>query len=1160
MPTFSHLHVHTQYSLLDGAADIKALMKKAAADGMPAMAITDHGNMFGVFEFVKEAQKANIKPIVGCEFYLTDDRHKKQFTAQQRDKRYHQLLLAKNQTGYHNLSMLCSLGYIEGLYSKYPRIDKELIVKYHEGLIATTCCLGAEVPQAIMHKSVEEAEKLFLWWLDLFGEDYYVELQNHQLEEQKKVNATLIAFARKHGVKVIASNDSHYIDQADAVAQDILLCINTGELRSKPIGDGKGYRFGFANDQFYFKTQAEMNALFKDIPEAIDNTNEIVDKVTPPVIEQKTLLPNFPLPRPFTDANDYLHHLTYEGAQKRYGLLTPEIRSRIDFELKTISDMGFAGYFLVVGDFIGAARNMNVFVGPGRGSAAGSVVAYCIGITNIDPIKYNLLFERFLNPERVSMPDIDTDFDDAGRQQVIDYVVQKYGRTQVAQLITFNTLASKMSIKDVARVLELPLHEANDLTKKLPQRLGDKLNYSLHEAYEKVPELNIIYQAQDLKAETLKLAEKLEGSVRGTGIHAAGIIIAPDDITKYIPVCTNNDTDLFITQFEGNLIESAGMLKMDFLGLKTLSILRDALFNIKKRHGIEIKLDEIPLDDKKTFQLYQRGETIGTFQFESEAMRKYLRALVPTDIEDLIAMNALYRPGPMDNIPDYISRKHGRVKVEYPDPLLAPILKNTYGIMIYQEQIMKVAQVIGGYSLGGADILRKAMGKKEKEKMAKERTKFVNGAFALHQIDEKKANEIFDTMEKFAEYGFNRAHSAAYTVLSFQTGYLKANYPAEFMASVLSRSNDLVTTTFFIDECKRMGISVLGPDINESDALFSVNPQGQIRFGLQAIKGLGETAIASIIEERERNGPFTNLADVISRVQSRSLNRRSIESLVYAGALDCFEGIHRAQYMASLPGENITTIERMIKISNNKSNSSQSLMGSLFDDLPAEDKMIQIRYPVVEPWTSFEKLVREKEVTGIYLSGHPLDAFKLEVRRYCNCNLNNLDDYVDRNITFAAILVKSSHLISKNQRPFATLEFEDWSGTKTFRIFGEYYLRFKHLLVNGNMLYVEGRNKVNQYNQAVEFTYQNISLLQDMRNNLCKGITLRTDVNSINDNMISRLDDLLKKHPGIFPVSVEIRDISDTYLIMSSNEHRVSLDDAFIHACQNFSEFEILLN
>lgn len=635
MPDFTHLHVHSQYSLLDGAASIKGLMQKAQKDGMKAIALTDHGNMFGAFNFVNEANKYNLKPIVGCEFYVVEDRFRKEFTKGDKDVRYHQLLLAKDQEGYRNLSKLCSLGYIDGLYSKWPRIDKKLIEQYHKGLIATTCCIGAEVPQAILNKGEEEAEKIFRWWLDMFGEDYYIELQRHKLEDldgtgisQEDINQVLLKWARKYNVKAIATNDSHYIDQQDWTAHDILLCVNTGELQKTPVGDGRGFRFGFPNDQFFFKTQQEMNTLFSDVPETIDNTNEIVDKVAQIKLSRDILLPNFQLPDGFTDADDYLKHLTFKGAAKRYAELTPEIEERLNYELGIIKMMGFAGYFLIVQDFIAAGRDLGVCVGPGRGSAAGSAVAFCIGITNIDPVKYNLLFERFLNPERVSMPDIDIDFDDEGRQRVIDYVVDKYGKNQVAQIITFGTMAAKSSIKDVARVLDLPLPEANFLAKLVPEQVGTTLS----KAYEEVPELKQIKQGDTEHAKVLKLAETLEGSVRNTGIHAAGVIIAPDDITNYIPVSTSKDSDLLVTQFDGKLIESAGMLKMDFLGLKTLTIIRDALALIRKNHGLDIDIDEIPLDDPKTYALYQRGDTVGTFQFESEGMRMYLKDLKPTNI------------------------------------------------------------------------------------------------------------------------------------------------------------------------------------------------------------------------------------------------------------------------------------------------------------------------------------------------------------------------------------------------------------------------------------------------------------------------------------------------------------------------------------------------
>ncbi|MFM9028735.1 MAG: DNA polymerase III subunit alpha, partial [Bacteroidota bacterium] len=911
MPSFSHLHVHTQFSLLDGAADISDLYKKAVSDRMPAIAITDHGNMFGVFKFVAEASKHNtkdapdtIKPIVGCEFYLVADRTKKTFSRDDKDQRYHQLFLAKNSEGYANLVKLCSLGYMEGLYGKYPRIDKELVMKYHKGLIATTCCLGASVPRTILRKGEAEGEKEFKWWLDLFGEDYYIELQRHDIPEQDQVNALLVKWAARYNVKIIASNDSHYVDKDDSNAHDILLCINTGEKQSTPsmkeFSDdelaGKGRRFAFYNDEFYFKSTEEMSKLFSDLPEAIDNTNEIVSKVEPLKLKQDILLPHFQLPPGFTDQDEYLKHITYEGANARYKDITPDIDERIRFELFTIKTMGFAGYFLIVADFIKAGRDLGVFVGPGRGSAAGSAVAYCIGITNIDPIKYKLLFERFLNPDRKSMPDIDTDFDDVGRQRVIDYVVDKYGRQQVAQIVTYGTMAAKMSIKDVARVLDLPLPDSNTLAKLVPERPGielqrvleaplegdkslrDKENLGADEI-ESVKALRKIYSGDDLRAAVLKEALRLEGSVRNTGIHAAGIIIAPKDLTEIIPVATSKDTDLLITQYDGKVIEDAGVIKMDFLGLKTLTIVRDALRLIKKNHGVDIDIDLIPLDDQKTLELYQRGETNGTFQFESPGMQKYLKELRPDKLEDLIAMNALYRPGPIDYIPNFIARKHGREKVTYDLPAMEEYLQETYGITVYQEQVMLLSQKLAGFTKGDADTLRKAMGKKQKEVLDKMKSKFMDGCKA-NSHNQDICEKIWTDWEAFASYAFNKSHSTCYAFLAFQTAYLKAHYPAEYMASVLTHNlSNIDKITFFMEECRRMGIPVLGPDVNESQYDFAVNDKGQIRFGLGAVKGVGEAAVQSIIDERS-NGSYSDIFDLARRISGKAANKKCVESMI----------------------------------------------------------------------------------------------------------------------------------------------------------------------------------------------------------------------------------------------------------------------------------------
>jgi len=897
MPEFSHLHVHTQFSLLDGAADISRLFKKAKDDGMKAMAITDHGNMFGAFKFVAEAGKHGVKPIVGCEFYVVDDRHKKQFTKEKRDVRFHQLLLAKSAKGYQNLVKLCSLGYMEGLYSKWPRIDKELILKYHEDLIATTCCIGASVPQAILKNGEDEAEKEFKWWLDIFGEDYYIELQRHDLDEQHVVNKVLLGFAKKYNVKIICSNDSHYVDQQDANAHDILLCVNTGDVQATPIATdeegGKGFRFGFPNDQFYFKSQSEMEKLFNDLPESLDNTNEIVDKIDHLELKRDILLPNFPVPEEFRihtgEGSDklnqweYLKDMSYKGAQKRYKEITPEIEERLNFELFTVKTMGFAGYFLIVSDFIRAGRDMGVFVGPGRGSAAGSVVAYCIGITNIDPLKYNLLFERFLNPDRKSMPDIDTDFDDAGRQKVIDYVVDKYGKNQVAQIVTYGSMAARTSIQDVARVLNVPLPEVNALKKLVPETLG----ITLKDAFEQVPELKAILKGNDIRAKVLQEAAKLEGSVRNIGVHAAGIIIAPYDLTDIVPMATSKESELLITQYDGKVIEDAGILKMDFLGLKTLTIIKDSLRLIKQNHGVEIDIDTIPLDDQQTFELYQRGDTNGTFQFESDGMQTYLRELKPDKFEDLIAMNALYRPGPMEYIPNFIARKRGREQVSYDLPDMEEYLSDTYGVTVYQEQVMLLSQKLAGFTKGEADVLRKAMGKKDRYTLDKLKPRFVEGA-KNNGHDEKTVGKIWTDWEKFASYAFNKSHSTCYAFVAYQTAWLKTHYPAEYMAAVLNNQNNLDKISFFMEESRHMGIAVLGPDINESDLSFTVNKKGEVRFGMSAIKGVGEKAVESIIEERSANGPYASVTDFARRSNPRAANKKVYENLVYGGAFDCF--------------------------------------------------------------------------------------------------------------------------------------------------------------------------------------------------------------------------------------------------------------------------------
>ena len=1182
MPVFSHLHSHTQYSLLDGQASIGALMKKAQADGMPAVALTDHGNMFGAFNFVAEANKYNVKPIVGCEFYLVADRHKKTFLREkgEKDNRYHQLLLAKDQAGYHNLSKLCSLSFIEGVYSKFPRIDKELLLQYHEGLIATSCCIGAEVPQAILFESEERAEELLKWWLDVFGDDYYIEIQRHGLmnfdgtgKSQEDVNQVLLRLAKKYNVKVICTNDSHYVDQTDYAAHDLLLCVNTAEERSIPVGDfetnyytvltadqrvhydtldnlraahaydenarrmlsrideelqkppkQRRRRFGFANDQFFFKSQAEMNALFSDVPQSVDNTNEIVDKITPPKLARDILLPNFPLPPQFANADEFLRDLTFKGAfegpKPRYAERTAEVEERLNYELRIIQTMGFAGYFLITQDFINQGRSMGVAVGPGRGSAAGSAVAYCVGITNIDPIKYSLLFERFLNPERVSMPDIDIDFDDVNRQKVIDYVVQKYGKNQVAQIITFGTMAAKSSIKDVARAMELPLPAANEIAKLVPEKPGT----TLAGAFRDVPELQAMRDDHgDLKGQILALAERLEGSVRNTGIHAAGIIIAPDDITKYIPVSTSKDSDLLITQFDGKVIESAGMLKMDFLGLKTLTIIVDALNLIERNHGVKIDIDDIPLDDEKTYQLYQRGDTIGTFQFESEGMRMYLKDLKPTNIEDLIAMNALYRPGPMQFIPDFINRKHGREPIEYPHELLEPILNYSQGICVYQEQIMQAAQIMAGYTLGGADLLRRAMGKKDLKKMALEREKFTKGAADLHKIPAKKANEVFDVMEKFAEYGFNRSHSAAYSVLAYQTGFLKANYPAEYMAAVLTNNmGDIKKVTFFIEEARKQGVAVLGPDVNESEQKFNVPRANQIRFGLAAIKGAGEAAVLELVEERQKSGPFSDVFDFAKRINLRSVNKKTWESLAQAGAFDSFEKYNRRQFMDAPAGDQ-SLIEKAMKLGQQHQAAKESAQHSLFGAGAFGAVAAPLpKVPDLDEWSTTEKLRREKEVVGFYLSGHPLDIYRMEIDAYCTCPLDKLEDQKGKDVNIAGLISGVVFRTTKSGQPMVSFNVEDYDSSLNLALFRDDFTKFGPLINPKNYhneqvppMFIRGKMELRYGTQDQwELKIKHMEQLANVADKLSKGVRVKLDLRTVTGPMIDRLQEAIEHARG----------------------------------------------
>ncbi len=1202
MSNFSHLHVHTQYSLLDGAASIGALYKKAMEDNMPALAISDHGNMFGVFQFVAEAHKhkvdpndknsaLKVKPIVGCEFYITENRHRKTFSKDEKDPRRHQILLAKNDIGYRNLVKLTSLGFIEGLYSKYPRIDKELIHKYHEGLIATTCCLGALVPQTILRKGEEEAENEFKWWLNIFQEDYYVEIQRHGMEEQEKVNKVLLKFAKKYNVKVIASNDSHYVDQKDFNAHDILLCINTGEKVATPAAREftdddtltRNKRFAFPNDQFFFKTTSEMKGVFHDLEEAIDNTNEIVDKVEILDLKRDILLPHFVVPKNFKTQDEYLEHITQEGARRRYDIMTPEIEERIAFELFTIRTMGFAGYFLIVSDFIKAGRDLGVFIGPGRGSAAGSVVAYCISITNIDPMKYNLLFERFLNPDRKSMPDIDTDFDDDGRQKVIDYVVEKYGKNQVAQIITYGTMAAKMSIKDVARTMDLPLPESNTLAKLVPEKPGITLKRLLHaplagekslkekeslnsDEIENAKKLREIYEGNDVRSAVLHEAEILEGSVRNTGIHAAGIIIAPKDLTELLPVCITKDSPMWVTQIEGSMIEDAGVIKMDFLGLKTLNVIKTSLVLIKMNYGIEIDINTISLTDEKTFKLYQKGETIGTFQFESAGMQKYLRDLKPDRFEDLIAMNALYRPGPLEYIPNFINRKHGREAISYDLEEMEEYLKETYGITVYQEQVMLLAQKLGGFSKGDADVLRKAMGKKQKSVLDKMKGQFITNA-AARGFPDDKLQKIWTDWEAFAQYAFNKSHSTCYAFIAYQTAYLKSHYPSEFMAAVLNHAGSIEKITFFMEECKRMGLSVLGPDINESLKGFAVNKKGEIRIGLGGLKGVGEAAVETIIADREKKGPFESIYDMVKRLNQRTVNKKSLESLAMSGTFDCFPALHRAQYFFHPEGDASNGLEKIIRYGSIWQNQSDSNQNTLFGDLSIVQEIPPPRIPDCAPWSLTEILDKEKDVTGMFLSGHPLDHYRFELKHY---NISHIGDYNDfkevidqhpnpaQTFKLAGLVTSSQHKISRAGKKYGSLTIEDFTGRVEITLFGDQYVKFSNYFTAGACIHVKGSFEKWESRNEWNFRVNEICLLETIKRAFTKQLQLIIQPGTITPTQIEFFQQNMKKHPGRSRLKVILVDqIEKLRIQMKTIEKGFEMNDEMADFLEKSPEIEV---
>ena len=1203
MIPFVHLHVHSYYSILDGQASIKGLVDKARANGMRGMALTDHGNMFGIKEFfdytnkvngeakgkikglkqqLKEAQNVDTPdqgqieslkqqldearrslfiPIFGCEVYVAEKTLNDH--VDRRDTGRHLILLAKNEKGYHNLLKIVSKAWTDGFYS-HPRTDHDELKKYHEGIICSSACLGGEIPQYIMNGQIEKAKEAARWFKDVFGDDYYLELQRHKATvakanhetypRQQEVNKVLIEMSKELGIKLICTNDSHFINEDDAEAHDHLLCLATG----KDLDDPKRMLY---SKQEWFKTQEEMNEVFADVPEALANTQEIVDKIEFYNIEHDPIMPFFPIPESFgkeeewrkkfseedlykefcSDENgenlmspqdaqkridhlggydkiyrikfeaDYLSYLAYEGAKKQYGDPVPDdVKDRINFELHVMKTMGFPGYFLIVQDFINSARDkLGVMVGPGRGSAAGSVVAYCLGITKIDPLKYDLLFERFLNPDRISLPDIDTDFDDEGRGRVLQWVMDKYGHENCAHIITYSTMATKNSIKDVARVEKVPLDTVNALCKAIPDKFNDGAKMNLSNAIERVKELQDAANSTDTHLRnTIKYAKKLEGTVRGTGIHACGFIICRDRIDDHVPVSTADDPDFKgvkvpVTQYDGHVIESTGLIKMDFLGLSTLSELKEAVKNVKETTGKEIDLDNIPIDDPLTYKLFQEGRTVGTFQFESAGMQKYLRELHPEVFGDLIAMNALYRPGPIENIPHFIARKLGKEPITYPIPEMEKYLKDTYGITVYQEQVMLLSRLLAGFTRGQSDTLRKAMGKKKIEQMNKLEVLFYKGGEARGH-DHDTLNKIWEEWKKFASYAFNKSHAACYSWVAFQTAYLKAHYPAEYMAALLTRrSSDIKEVTKLMDECKNCKVATLGPDVNESFAQFGVNQKGQIRFGLAAIKGLGVKAAESIIKERKQNGPYKDIFDFAQRTDYSSVNRKAFESLAYSGGFDSF-GIPRESFFAT-DANDVAFLDTLVRYGQKYQNDKSLNQNSLFGDSNAVE-IATPEIPKAEPWSDIERLNKEKEMVGIYLSAHPLDKYYMEIQFGCNTSLNKLDDKkltLNEDITFGGIVTDYVEKRTRNDRMYGRITLEDYSGKYELMLFGRNFVDFRNFGIPGEAIMVRGVYNKSPYNDRINFDIKDIKLMDDVKGKLVNRIRIAVD-----DDQLSSLSQL----------------------------------------------------
>ncbi len=1264
MQNFVHLHVHSQYSLLDGQASIKALVDKAIGDGMKGIALTDHGSMFGVKEFfnyvkkknapiraeikqlkkklaqllkegqaegssevlelqnlIKEKEACLFKPIIGCEMYVArrGDRHLKEVREDQSG--YHLVVLAKNKTGYHNLIKLVSNAWTEGFYMR-PRTDRADLEKYREGLIVSTACLGGEVPKKITQGKLEAAEEAVQWFKKVFGDDFYLELQRHKATIpranheayplQTRVNEYLLKYSEKYQVKLICTNDVHFVDEAHAEAHDRLICLSTG----KDLDDPNRMLY---TKQEWLKTQAEMNEIFSDVPEALANTMDVLNKVEFYSIDHAPIMPVFPIPEDFGTEEgyrakyseqdlfdeftqdehgnvvlsqeeaeakierlggyeklyrikleaDYLEKLTYDGAKKRYGdPISAEIDERLKFELYIMKTMGFPGYFLIVQDFIYAAENeLGVSVGPGRGSAAGSAVAYCLGITKIDPIQYDLLFERFLNPDRISLPDIDVDFDDDGRGEVLRWVTDKYGQEKVAHIITYGTMATKLAIRDVARVQNVPLQEADRLAKLIPDRIPNK-KINLQNAIDYVPELQAAEASADpLVRDTIKYAKMLEGNVRGTGVHACGTIICRDDITDWVPVSTATDKEtgekMLVTQYEGSVIEDTGLIKMDFLGLKTLSIIKEAVANVKESKGIELDIENISFEDEKTYKLYSDGKTIGTFQFESAGMQKYLRELQPSKFEDLIAMNALYRPGPMDYIPDFIDRKHGRKPIEYDIPIMEKYLKDTYGITVYQEQVMLLSRLLANFTRGESDALRKAMGKKLKDQLDVLKPMFISGGKA-NGHEPKVLEKIWGDWEKFASYAFNKSHATCYSWLAYQTAYLKANYPSEYMAAVMSRNiSNISEITKLMDECKSMGIKVLGPDVNESNLKFTVNKEGNVRFGLGAVKGVGENAVLAIVEARRKGGAFTDIYDFVHRVNLAACNKKNMENIALAGGFDQF-GLKREQYFAEATSSGETFIEVLVRYGNKYQADQEMTMNSLFGGTNAVE-IATPDAPEYEPWNEIMLLNKERELVGIYLSAHPLDDYSVILNHVCNTKMSELDDLdalVGREMTMGGIVTSVRRGMTRNNNPYGIAKIEDYSGSGEIAFFGKDWVEFQGYIHEGMLLFIKAKVQPRQWNpNQLELKVGSIELLSDVKDDLIDSITICVPIEELDSDLISELSESIKCSKGNTELFFKVvdRELNQT-LDLRSKTQKVAVNKELVNFLEEKSKLSFQIN